>query len=93
MRGRIRDFNGVNYACPHCATQETYGPYNLSLIRYKACGLSPSEHKQVVRAWRRAQAQAEKQVHDIEFQSRMDTLYPKAVIKATYDEAHRRVGG
>jgi hypothetical protein len=77
---RSKDFNGVNYACPYCRRQVTASSQTMI-----ACGLSPSEHKQVVRAWRRAQAQAEKQVHDIEFQSRMDTLYPKAVIKAVYD--------
>jgi hypothetical protein len=86
---RSKDFNGVNYACPHCTSYEEYTP-GLLLTRYKACGLSPSEHRQVVRAWRRAQAQAEKQVHDIEFKSRMETLYPKAIIKAVYDHGGGR---
>jgi hypothetical protein len=75
----------IDYACPYCTTQGTYGPENLSIIRYKACGLSAREHKQVVRAWRQSQARAEQQVRSIVFQARMNTLYPKAVIKAVYD--------
>jgi hypothetical protein len=76
---------GVDFACPYCMTQGTYGPENLAFTTWSPCGLSSSEHRRVVKAWRQAQARAEKQVRSITFQSRMSTLYPKAVIKAVYE--------
>jgi hypothetical protein len=82
---RYNNYQNFDYSCPDCWRERS--EYGGSI--YHRCGLTVGEHKKIAKARKRA----DKQAHEVVVQSRMSEVYPKAIIKATYDEADRRVGG
>ncbi len=77
-------YPGWDITCPDCKVPSQYGGWH-----YVGCGLSKSEHKRMAKLRVKARAEAHRQM----VEAKEQTLLPRAIIEAIYDEAERRVRG